>query len=78
MGKALRSTSLPLRAVDEVPQFFDDLRHAGFARLARAVKQGGLCVVLDEASNIAGLLAQLPIGWAKIWQPKAGFALRRV
>ncbi|QEE35094.1 class I SAM-dependent methyltransferase [Octadecabacter sp. SW4] len=53
-------------------------RNAGFARLAGAVKQGGSCVVLDEADNIAGLLAELPEGWSQIWRPKAGFALRRV
>jgi tellurite methyltransferase len=52
-------------------------RNAGFARLAGAVKPGGLCVVLDEADNIAGFLAQLSDGWSKVWTIKAGFALRR-
>lgn len=55
----------------------DDARVAGFARLLSGVKAGGCVVVLDEAPNLAGLIAVIPPDWEKIWGGKSDFAYRR-
>lgn len=60
-----------LHMLDEGP------RLSGFKRLLETVKPAGCVVVVDEASNVAGLKAVIPSDWEQIWGGKSDFAYRR-